>query len=162
MRDRWWGLHDGRLGHESPWEDDDLQPKVSHGKVVPEPLKVWSEEPLSLLQRLKEALVELHLEEVQEGTRQGRLPPSLQEKSCPGLGGLLNKAAYLVCGRMNGRVSKADVAKHPPGLKLFLRHLPAYDRLHPMRVQQEADVCEGGECAASQYGFPPPCQERGL
>ena len=114
------------------------------------------------LQFLTEALVGLCLEEAQEGNMQGRLPLSLHAKSRPNVISLLEEATYLVCGGVYGHIYKEYVAEHPPGLVLFFRYLPACDRLHPLIGQQEAGVYEVGECAASQDGVPPPCQECGL
>ena len=87
-----------------------------------------------------EALVELFLEEVQEGNKQGRMPLSLRAEYCPDIGSLLDKASYLVCGRVHGCVSEEDMVEHSQGLELFLICLPACDGLHPLLLHQDSGV----------------------
>ena len=57
------------MRHEHPWEYGAVQAYIPCHKIPPQALKTLTEDPLSPLQHLTEALSELRLQQAKEGDR---------------------------------------------------------------------------------------------
>ena len=90
---------------ECPWERDTLLEKKISSEIPPQGIKIWPADPLSLLQRLTEALIELRLKQAKEGDSQGWLNLCLGPRPHPDVGFLLDKTADPIGRWAHGRVS---------------------------------------------------------
>ena len=94
------------------------------------------------LQHLMEALIELCLDQVYEGSGEGGMEVGFLPESCPDPGSLLKEAKHLICAWVHRRVAQENVTDNSPGIQLLGGGFPSCDRCNLLPLHEEACVCE--------------------